>query len=91
MPKALPHFTTTEINFMLENGEFLDKFVEMLEEKIVEAEAASDGECAVQFFISYEPEEDEEGADAEDDPDLRREDNEAQKADHDNKLLREGD
>lgn len=89
MPKALPRFTTTEINFMLENGEFLDKFVEMLEEKILEAEAAPDGECAVQFFISYEPEEGEE--EEEDDPDLRREDNEAQKADHDNKLLREGD
>lgn len=57
MPKAFPRFTTDEIDSMLETGEFLDKFVEMLEEKIVEAKAASDGECAVQFFISYKPDE----------------------------------
>lgn len=68
MPKALPRFTSAEIENYLEGGE-LDKLNELLEEKLKEAHEASDGTVAVQFFIEHEEDEVEE---EEDDPDARR-------------------
>ena len=40
MPKALLHFTTAEIDALLEGGEMPNKLADLLEESLVAAKAA---------------------------------------------------
>lgn len=63
MPKALLHFTTAEIDALLEGGEMPNKLADLLEESLVAAKAASDGCASVAFFVDHEEDEAEEPSD----------------------------
>lgn len=58
MPQAIKHFTVAQIEAFIDGGD--EGLVELLVAAIEEAKKASDGVATVQFFIDYEPEEEDE-------------------------------
>lgn len=57
MPQALKHFTTAQIEAFISGDE--DNLISILEEAVAQAKRAPDGVATVQFFVDYEPEEEE--------------------------------